>query len=429
MASSEQQAVPQATAAGNRSRSNVRWLLIMPTLFVATLVAQVDKQSISLIMADHTFLANMNLLNRPAVVGGLVSAFLISYGAGQFVWGPVIDRIGPRRAAMIGVVAWSVTLIWGGFSDTIVMLYLSRIFLGLAEGILYPVCNAFVAQWFAMRERGRAQSMWFNGATVGGAVGGAIVTAIIVAASWRTVFIVLAIIGIVVVLPMLAFLTRDTPAADRRVSPAELALIEQQDDRLAVTPTDRGTGVFGNYRYWLLVIAFSANNIFFWGWSSWLPTYLMEARHFSFKSSGTLTAVTFAVEVIAVWLLGMLTDRIGRRAPLGALGFLIAALGVYIGGVVSNIPLAIAIMIIGVSCQQACAGNVQALLHSFSGRKMMGRSAGVLNGIGNVVSFLAPTLIGVMVGSSGNFSLAIIFLAGVLLVAAVALALMIPSKY
>jgi MFS family permease len=429
MASSEQQAVPQATAAGNRSRSNVRWLLIMPTLFVATLVAQVDKQSISLIMADHTFLANMNLLNRPAVVGGLVSAFLISYGAGQFVWGPVIDRIGPRRAAMIGVVAWSVTLIWGGFSDTIVMLYLSRIFLGLAEGILYPVCNAFVAQWFAMRERGRAQSMWFNGATVGGAVGGAIVTAIIVAASWRTVFIVLAIIGIVVVLPMLAFLTRDTPAADRRVSPAELALIEQQDDRLAVTPTDRGTGVFGNYRYWLLVIAFSANNIFFWGWSSWLPTYLMEARHFSFKSSGTLTAVTFAVEVIAVWLLGMLTDRIGRRAPLGALGFLIAALGVYIGGVVSNIPLAIAIMIIGVSCQQACAGNVQALLHSFSGAKLMGRSAGVLNGIGNVVSFLAPTLIGVMVGSSGNFSLAIIFLAGVLLVAAVALALMIPSKY
>jgi MFS family permease len=429
MASSEQQAVPQATAAGNRSRSNVRWLFIMPTLFVATLVAQVDKQSISLIMADRTFLSDMNLLNRPAVVGGLVSAFLISYGAGQFVWGPVIDRIGPRRAAMIGVAAWSVTLVWGGFSDTIVMLYLSRIFLGLAEGILYPVCNAFVAQWFAMRERGRAQSMWFNGATVGGAVGGAIVTAIIVAASWRTVFIVLAIIGIVVVLPMLAFLTRDTPAADRRVSPAELAVIEQQDDRLAVTPTERGRGVFGNYRYWLLVIAFSANNIFFWGWSSWLPTYLMEARHFSFKSSGTLTAVTFAVEVIAVWLLGMLTDRIGRRAPLGALGFLIAAVGVYIGGVVSNIPLAIAIMIVGVSCQQACAGNVQALLHSFSGRKMMGRSAGVLNGIGNVVSFLAPTLIGVMVGSSGNFSLAITFLAGTLLIAAVALALMIRSKY
>jgi MFS transporter, ACS family, glucarate transporter len=430
VSSSDQQAVQQATAiTAAKAKSNVRWLCIMPTLFIATLVAQVDKQSISLIMANQSFLGDMNLLNRPAVVGGLVSAFLISYGAGQLAWGPIIDRIGPRRAAMIGVVAWSVALVWGGFSDTVVMLYLSRIFLGLSEGILYPVCNAFVAQWFAMRERGRAQSMWFNGATVGGAVGGALVTAVIIAAGWRAVFIVLAAVGIVVVLPMLAFLTRDDPHRDRRVSAAELATIEQRDDKLAVRPTERGTGVFGNYRYWLLVIAFSANNIFFWGWSSWLPTYLMQARHFSFKSSGTLTAVTFTVEVVAVWLLGMVTDRIGRRAPLGALGFLIAALGVYIGGSISNVPLAIAIMIIGVSCQQACAGNVQALLHSFSGRQLMGRASGVMNGIGNVVSFLAPALIGVMVGSSGNFSLVIVFLSGVLFIAAIALALMIRSKY
>lgn len=430
MARSEQQtALGTRNAAAAKSGSRVRWTFIVPTLFVATMIAQIDKQSISLIMANHTFLGDMHLLNRPAVTGGLVSAFLISYGVGQFAWGPIIDRLGPRRAAMIGVVAWSVVLVWGGFSDTLIMLYLSRIFLGLSEGILYPVCNAFVAQWFAMRERGRAASAWFNGATVGSAIGGALVTAIIVGTGWRAVFFILAIVGIVIVLPMLAFLTKDNPRSDRRVSPAELARIEDQDDSLAVTPTERGTGVFGNYRYWLLVIAFSANNIFFWGWSSWLPTYLIKARHFSFQSSGLLTAVTFGVEVIAVWLFGMLSDRIGRRAPLGAIGFLIAALGVYIGGSISNVPLAIAIMIVGVSFQQACAGNVQALLHSFSGKNLMGRAAGVMNGIGNVVSFLAPAVIGAMIGTSGNFSLVIIFLSAVLLIAAIAHALLIRSRY
>ncbi|HSZ43450.1 MAG TPA: MFS transporter [Trebonia sp.] len=407
----------------------MRWTFIVPTLFVATMVAQVDKQSISLIMANNSFLGDMHLLNRSAVTGGLVSAFLLSYGAGQFAWGPIIDRLGPRRAAMIGVVAWSVTLAWGGLSDTVIMLYLSRIFLGLSEGILYPVCNAFVAQWFPMRERGRAASMWFNGATVGSAIGGAVVTAIIVGIGWRDVFFILAAAGLVVVLPMLAFLTKDTPRRDRRVSPAELARIEDQDDGLAVAPTERGGGVFGNYRYWLLVIAFSANNIFFWGWSSWLPTYLIKARHFSFQSSGLLTAVTFGVEVIAVWLIGMLSDRIGRRAPIGAIGFLLAALGVYVGGSLSDVPLAIAIMIVGVSFQQACAGNVQALLHSFSGRNLMGRSAGVMNGIGNVVSFLTPTVIGVMIGTSGNFSLVIVFLSAVLLVAAIAHVPLIKSRY
>jgi ACS family glucarate transporter-like MFS transporter len=86
-------------------------------------------------------------------------------------------------------------------------------------------------------------------------------------------------------------------------------------------------------------------------------------------------------------------------------------------------------MIVGVSFQQACAGNVQALLHSFSGRNLMGRAAGVMNGIGNVVSFLAPTVIGVMIGTSGNFSLVIIFLSAVLLIAAIAHALLIRSRY
>jgi sugar phosphate permease len=406
----------------------VRWLFIMPTLFVATLVAQIDKLSISIIMASHSFLGDMNLLHRPAVVGGLVTAFLISYSAGQFVWGPVLDRVGPRRAAMIAVVAWSATLLWGGFSSGIVMLYLSRIFLGLSEGILYPMCNAFVARWFGIRERGRAQSMWFNGATVGGAVGSILVTAVIVASGWRAAFVVLAIMGIVIVLPMLAFLTKDDPRRDRRVSPAELEKIEREQ-QLAVTPTDRGAKVFGNHRYWLLVVAYAANSVFFWGWSSWLPTYLMKARHFSFKASGGLTALTFAVEVIAVLLLGILTDRVGRRAPLGALGFLLAALGVYIGGTITDVPLAIAILIIGVSCQQACAGNLQALLHSFSGKHLMGRAAGVMNGTGNVASFAAPAVIGVMIGTSGDFSVVIVFLSASLFVAAIALALLIRSRY
>ena len=93
-----QQATELLPSPGQSSR--VRWIYIVPTLFVATLVAQIDKLSISVIMADHSFLRDMGLSERPAVVGGLVSAFLLSYGAGQFVWGPIIDRIGPRRAAI-----------------------------------------------------------------------------------------------------------------------------------------------------------------------------------------------------------------------------------------------------------------------------------------------------------------------------------------
>jgi ACS family glucarate transporter-like MFS transporter len=59
----------------------------------------------------------------------------------------------------------------------------------------------------------------------------------------------------------------------------------------------------------------------------------------------------------------------------------------------------------------------------------MGRAAGVMNGIGNVASFLAPAMVGVMIGKTGNFSVVIVFLSAVLLVAAIALALLIRSRY
>jgi MFS transporter, ACS family, glucarate transporter len=409
--------------------TRVRWMYILPTLFLATLIAQFDKLSISIIMANRAFLQDMQLLSNPTLVGGLVSAFLISYGVGQFVWGPIIDRIGPRRSLIVGVAAWSVTLVWGGMSETLPMLYLSRIGLGLSEAVLYPVCNAYVVRWFALHERGRAQSFWFNGATVGAAVGSALVTAFVVAGGWRVAFFALAILGVVILLPMVVLLTKDDPEKHPKVSPEELADIRQQST-LEVSPKDTGSSILRDYRYWLLVISFVANNVFFWGWAGWLPTYLMQARHFSFNSAGWVTALMFGIEIIAVLLMGYWTDRIRRRATLGAIGFFLASLGVYAGGVIENIPLGLALMIFGVSCQQAGAGNIQALLHSFSSKQFMGRAAGIMNGCANTVSFFAPMVIGAMIGlKNGSFSTVISFLAVDLLVSAVALALLIRSKY
>jgi MFS transporter, ACS family, glucarate transporter len=348
--------------------SRVRWMYILPTLFVATLIAQFDKLSISIIMANHGFLQDMDLVNNPTLVGGLVSAFLISYGIGQFVWGEVIDRIGPRRSLIIGVTMWSVTLAWGGMSHTLPMLYLSRVGLGLSEAVLYPVCNAYVVRWIALHERGRAQSFWFNGATVGAAVGSA--TAFVIAGGWRVAFFALAILGILILLPMVFFWTKDDPDKHPKVSPQELENI-RRESTLQVTPKEAGSSVVKDYRYWLLVISYVANNIFFWGWAGWLPTYLMKARHFSFNSAGWVTALMFGIEIIAVILMGYWTDQMRRRAPLGALGYFLAALGVYVGGTVNNVPLGLALMVLGVSCQQAGAGNIQALLHSFSGKNFL----------------------------------------------------------
>ncbi|MCL6637814.1 MAG: hypothetical protein K6T26_07680, partial [Alicyclobacillus sp.] len=128
-------------------------------------------------------------------------------------------------------------------------------------------------------------------------------------------------------------------------------------------------------------------------------------------------------------VMGYLTDRMRRRAPLGALAYFLAAVGLYAGGMINSIPWAMTVLIAGVCCQQAGAGNIQALLHSFSGKRFMGRAAGVMNGVGNFVSFLTPALVGAMIGSSGNFATVMLFLSLVLLVASLAQFALMKWKY
>jgi ACS family glucarate transporter-like MFS transporter len=412
-------ASPVASA---RTATNVRWAYVAPALLVATLVAQIDKTNISVVIANRPFLSDMGLLGHPALIGGLVSAFLFSYGVGLLLWGFVIDAIGPRKAAALGVFLWSLTLAWSGLSTSLTMLYASRVALGLSEGVLFPVCNAFVARWWPPRERGKAQAFWYNGNTIGIAIAGLLATGLIVANGWRVAFLIVAALNFVIVLPLIWFLTSDDPRRDRRVSAEEQAHIA--DPRLAMVVNAEAadmTQVARNYRYWLLVVAWIANNVFFWGWISWMPTYLMNARHFSFAASGVLTGVTYAIEVIAVFILGMLTDRFRRRGWTGAIGYLLAATGLYVGGLIPVASIGLPVMIAGLCCHQASSSNVQTLIHSFGRAEVMGRAAGILNAVGNFASAFSPALVGAMIGlHRASFSGVLLFEAIMLVVAALA---------
>ena len=63
--------------------------------------------------------------------------------------------------------------------------------------------------------------------------------------------------------------------------------------------------------------------MFLWGWSTWLPTYLRTERHFTFCTSGYLTFVIFGFAVVTILIVGYLSDKIFRRAPLAGVGWVL----------------------------------------------------------------------------------------------------------
>jgi sugar phosphate permease len=310
---------------------------------------------------------------------------------------------------------WGLTLILSGIAQSVSALITARTLLGVGEAFVYPVANTFVANWFPVKERGRANSIWFNGMSLGPTLAGALVVAVVGMGGWRLVFYVLAALSIVLPLPLVIFLMRDRPDQQPRVSKEEVRIIEggtlaktREVPRAAAV---KGLNFLWNYRFWLVTLSAGFHNIFFWGWSTWMPTYFQTARHFSFKTAGYLFSLNYLFMAMAVLTVGYLSDKVMRRAPFGAAGWIAGSILVYVGGsLIANPYVALVALIIAVAFTAPAYSLTHALLQSIVPEGAIGPAAGFSNGIALLMSAVSPALVGFILQVSG-FGAAIIFLA------------------
>src|SRR5208337_444619 len=199
--------------------SNLRWWFIAVPLMIIALIGQIDKLAISVVMANKQFLHDLQLIGKPAVAGMFMSGFLLSYAICHFFWGPAVKKYGPRRSAIVGIVAWGGTMVLSGLALTSGQMIAARVILGVGEAFTLPVFNTFVGNWFPVKERARAGSFWYNGITLAPVLAGAVVVAIISAGGWRWVFFALAALSLLVPLPLLIFLMKDFPRQQPLVGP------------------------------------------------------------------------------------------------------------------------------------------------------------------------------------------------------------------
>jgi MFS family permease len=390
--------------------TRVRWNYVAPTLLIFWIMSMLDKSNISLVIADPQFLGEMQLGGETKLLGWLASSMFISYSLAAPLWGWAVTRYGPRHAIMASLVIWALTCFWSALSQGYGMLLASRVGLGIGEAACYPVTLALVANWFALRERGKATAYWWIGTMIGPMLTGLIVTGLIVAVGWRGQFWAMGVLALALPLPMIWFLVCDKPEQHPAVNAAELdfvraGAIEHNDD--APGRILKGvSSVWRNYRFWLMVLAISCNAIFFWGWSIWLPTYLRTARHFAFSTSGYLTFIIYGFAVATILIIGHVSDRLFRRAPFAGLGWACAAVLLMAAALAPSATLSVILMICALCAQQVGISCAEMLMHSVIGTADMGKSQGVRALITQMTGALSPLMIGYILAYTGGGFLA-----------------------
>ncbi|MEM5311122.1 MFS transporter [Paraburkholderia sp. JHI869] len=280
------------------ARPENRWGILV-LLALGLMISFVDRTSMSAALADRQFVHEFALTHIER--GWLGSAMFWSYGLLQMPMGWVVDRYGVKWPYTVCFLLWCLAAAATGVVTTLSALILVRLLIGVAEAVVVPATYRYLANNFDEAHKGTALGIYSIGGKMGPALGAPIAAWLIAISSWKTMFVVTGLAGLVWLLPWQLMLNNDSP------SKAELAVAKR---RAASVPLGN---LLSSPVVWGGLITNFCYSYFVFYCMTWMPAYLVEQRGLSLRQSGLYTFFSFAGIAIVAALAGWAADRLIAR--------------------------------------------------------------------------------------------------------------------
>jgi ACS family glucarate transporter-like MFS transporter len=392
--------------------TNFRWTVIA-LLFFATTINYLDRTNLSVALP----IISKNFHWGPAQMGEISSAFLLSYMLLQLPVGVIIDKIGTRLTYVWSVIIWSLASMATAIANGFGILYLFRLILGVGEAPAFPAATKTAAEWIPRKQRGIATGFFTAGVNVGSAVALPLVSWLVVVAGWKTSFVVTGLLGFV----WLAFwlvLYRDRHHS-RFVNEAENALIDAGTDNKKIEEQKVPySQLFKRKSTWGLMLGYFCQIYIMYVFITWLPSYLVTARHMALLKTGIYGAIPFIFGALFAFLGGVVSDAWVKKNSRGrkfamSLG-LVFGIAVIPAVFVASWQSALVYLTIAECGIMFSNGAAWGACSEIAPKGQTASVASMQNFGGNIGSFLAPMVTGWLIaGTGGSFASALI-LAGVL---------------
>ncbi|MFD0592910.1 multidrug effflux MFS transporter [Catellatospora coxensis] len=325
----------------------------------------------------------------PAAVQLTLTVALIGIALGQFVMGPLSDRWGRRRPITVGTVLFSVSSLLITVAPNIEVMTGLRLVQGFAGGIGIAISRAVVRDLYSGAEASRFFSRLTLVFGVAPVVAPTVGAAVLEFTSWRGVFALLALYGLVMVGVGWRFLPETLPAERRRTG--GLAEVGRAFQVLAA---DR--------RFWGYT---AAQGLTFAGMFAYLSSgsfVLQEVYGVSAQAYGLI----FGLNALGLVAVGQLNARlVGRRTPrtllFAALAGALAAGILMIGGAgLHSLTIVVAMLFVYIASLGMVAPNSTAL--ALDGHaQMAGTAAALMGAVQSVIGAIAGPIVAALGASSG----------------------------
>ena len=341
---------------------------------------------------------------RAQVTSGNALSKLVVGPVFGFIAGWIIDRFGPRRVMMAGILMAGGALVGLGWVSTLGTFYLFYFFNALGYVCGGPLPNqVLLSRWFD-KSRGKAMGFAYLGIGIGGATVPWISHALIEHFGWQAALRWLGLLIIAVSLP-LAFFVKEAPlrsTSDRKMSGAADVM-----------------GAFKTLPFFLLTFGSMCSIAAVSGTQQNLKLFLSLDRHFTQGDAARVLSLVLSFSIAGRLLMGWLADRFSKKYVMLLTYLLVAAdipllflgrtrLAIYASAAVFGVGLGGDYMIIPLMTAE------------IFGMQILGRLLGVILTAGGIAEALSPWITGRLRDATGSYSESCFLLVGIALLGAAA---------
>lgn len=388
---------------------------VLAALWLFQVVNYLDRVAIS--FAGPTIMKSLSL--GPQQFGIVLASFSVGYFLAQIPGGLLADRWGARALLVIAPVFWALFTGSTGLVAGVAGFVLVRACFGVAEGVSNAACYKVVGDSFNSHERAAATAIWVTAFAIAPAFAGPLIGTLLTSHTWQSVFMLLAIPGLVVALINYFAIPRSkTPLAGGSNPPLAAP----------AAPGTEWKRILRDPALWVISVAYLCFNIAYWGYLGWMPTYLSTAHGINVKQMGMLGGIPYLFAILGLLLSGWLATTVLYRFRPHLLGasYLLAAVSLYAAYSATTLTLSLAGLSAAAFFLYGGLSPFGAILLELAPESARALYSGFCSTLGQIGGAGAPVVIGFLVSASGTFAGGFAFMVGALCVGAACMLVLIP---
>ncbi len=398
--------------------NGLRWWVV-GLVALAAVINYIDRQAFGALWPDiaKDLFPEMDEDGHKAIYGTISTVFILSYAGGQALFGKIFDWIGTRIGFALSIGVWSIATVLHAFAQGILSFSIFRSILGIAEAGNWPGAAKANAEWFPTKERAFAQGIFNSGAALGGIVAYPIIGLLSIYFSWKVIFIVVGLLGLLWLLPWL-YIVKADPKSHPWLSEDEKQYILSGQQNLTEDKTKdieeynpSTAKLLRHKESWGVIIASAAIDPIWWLFIVWIPIYLSEVFGMNVKQIALSAWLPYVGAMIGAWAGGLIAqNRLNTGWSVDKTRKMVITLGCFImipcffllkaPGSAMNAVVIMAVLLFGF---QVAIGNVQTIPSDLFSGKIVGTLSGFA-GMAAKLGAAGLTILVTFITTGGNYT-------------------------